>query len=100
MNFSEEQQRERWFVAMQADLLSSEESGMEADEEVIVVKTLPWRNDQVTSLMRRLDDKIKVDRSPQANRQAKKRIYGAKTSTRSQPTICENMPAWLFKRAQ
>ena len=83
---------------MQADLLSSEESGKEADEEVIIVKTLPWRNDQVTSLMRRLDEKIKLDRSPQATRQAKKRIYGAKTSSRPQPTVCEDMPAWLFKQ--
>ena len=97
MSFSDERQRERWFSAMELEVMSSEESGIEAGDEIIVVKSLPWRHDQVNSLIQRLDDKIKNDRSPQAARQSKRRIYGTRISTRCQPLINDSMPAWLFK---
>ena len=41
MKFTDEKQRERWFTAMQMDLMSSEESEGEAEEDIIVVKSLP-----------------------------------------------------------
>ena len=45
MKFTDEKQRKGWFTAMQMDLMSSEESEVEAEEDIIVVKSLPWRND-------------------------------------------------------
>ena len=76
-------------------MMSSEESEVEGGEEIIIVKHIPWRSDQVSALMQRVDSKIKLDRTPQATRQAKKRIYRGE-STRPKPSIDENMPSWLF----
>ena len=96
LKFSDIKQRERWFSAMQIDLMSSEDSEIEAEEPIITVKKLPWRSNQIDELMKRLDEKIKSTRSPQAIRQAKKRLDG-NPSTRPRPSINENLPAWLFK---
>ena len=40
MTFTEEQQRERWQTIMNTDFMSSEESGLESDEDVFFVKPL------------------------------------------------------------
>jgi len=45
---------------MRVDTMSSEESGFEGDE-VIVVKMLLWRSDTVSQMFKRLDDKITSD---------------------------------------
>ena len=42
---SNEEQRERRKVAMDAQLMLSEESSVDVDEEVLTVKPLPWRNE-------------------------------------------------------
>ena len=36
---------------MKMELMSSEESGHEGDEDVIIVKTLPWRSEQVEAFV-------------------------------------------------
>lgn len=95
MIFSEESQRERWKSAIHVDLMSSEDSATEGDEDAIMVKTLPWRSDQVNQMMKRLDDKINSDKSTQAKRQAKPRVASISASTRSKPS--GSFPAWLFK---
>ena len=96
MVFSEEGQRERWKPAFHVDIMSSEDSATEGDEEVIMVKTLPWRSDQVNQMMKRLDDKIHSEKSAQAKRQAKRRVASLSASYRSKPES-RNFPAWLFK---
>ena len=48
MTFTDERQRERWLSIMRIDMMSSEESGQEGDNEVMIVKALPWRSEQVS----------------------------------------------------
>ena len=43
---------------MQMDMTSSEERHVQGDEEVVVVKLLPWRSDSMNQMIKRLDDKI------------------------------------------
>ena len=62
--------------------MSSEESGQEGDEEVMVVKTLPWRSDQVNRLFKQLDDKTNVNRTPKARRQVIPRTFSGEPSSR------------------
>ena len=76
-------------------MMSSEESQVEGDE-VIVVKPLPWRNDSVNQMIKRLDDKIMGERSSQARRQAKTRDYSTQPSSHAKP-ILGDLPKWLFK---
>ena len=92
MVFSEEGQRERWKPAFHVDIMSSEDSATEGDEEVIMVKTLPWRSDQVNQMMKCLDDKIHSEKSAQA----KRRVASLSASSRSKPES-RNFPAWLFR---
>ena len=40
---------------MRIDMMSSEESGQEGDNEVMVVEALPWGNEQVSRLLKLLD---------------------------------------------
>jgi hypothetical protein len=46
MVFTDEKQRERWLSAMRMDMMSSEQSGEEEDEPVVLVKPLLWRGEQ------------------------------------------------------
>ena len=54
MVFTDEKQRERWLYTMRIDMMSSEESGHEGDSEVMIVKTIPWRSDQVNRLLKKI----------------------------------------------
>ena len=100
MAFSDEKQRERWQCAMRIDMMSSEESGQEGDNDVIVIKTLPWRSEQVNKLMNQLDKKVDVGRTPQARRQMMPRVVSSEPSLRSKPLdIDDTLPSWLFKNA-
>ena len=67
---------------MRMDMMSSEESGQEGDEEVILVKTLPWRSDRVN---KQLDKKISAERTPQACHQVIRRVVASELSSRSVP---------------
>ena len=92
----QEGQHERWKPAFHVDMMSSEDSATEGDEDVIMVKTLPWRNDQVNQMMKRLDDKIHSIKSAQAKHQAKCRVASLSASFRSKPAS-GNFPACLFR---
>ena len=48
---------------MQRDIMSSEDSEVEAGDEIVVVRKLPWRSDQVSTLMKQVDAKLKIDYS-------------------------------------
>ena len=77
-------------------MMSSEESEVEGDEQVIVVKSLPWRSDTVNEVIKRLDHKIMEERSSQARRQAKRQEYSGQPSSRVKP-MSGDLPKWLFK---
>ena len=93
MSFSDSRRKDKWREALHIKIMSSEESAIEGDFEVIQVKPLPWRSDEADDILKRLDDRILSDRSPQSRRQAKKRVQG-ENSSRPQPD--EELPAWLF----
>ena len=62
MVFSEEEQRERWQVVMDPPgLMLSEDSGIEDDNEVIVVKSIPWCSEQVNDIFQQLGRRIQID---------------------------------------
>ena len=96
MTFSDARQRDKWGLAMRLDMMSSEESEIQGDEEVLVVKPLSWRSDHVNEVMKRLDEKVLSEISAQAHRQAKMRDYSGQPSSRSRP-ILGDLPNWLFK---
>ena len=65
---------------MDAEFMSSEESGMDEDEEVTMVKCLSWCRDQVNELLKCIDDRINQEKSSQAQQQAKKKVSSLQTS--------------------
>ena len=81
---------------MQIDMISSEESGQEGDSEVMIVKTFPWRSEQVDRLLKQLDLKICAERTSQARRQTIPRVVSSEPSSRPYPHD-ETLPSWLFK---
>ena len=96
MTFTDEQQRDRWQPAMQIDMMSSEESGIEGDEEVMLIRPLPWRSEQVNRLMKQLDQKVESSRTSQARRQVINRVTSSEPSSRPMP-LDGNIPPWLFR---
>ena len=96
MTFRDERQRDRWSVAMRMDMMSSEESDLEGDD-VICVKSLPWRSNQLCQLIKQLDQKIDSERSPQARQQLKARVFSGEPSSRPKPVAeDDSLPSWLF----
>ena len=83
---------------MDSGLMSSEESGVDKDNEVILVKSIPCRSEQVNDFFQRLDRRIQTDKSPQAVRQAKRRVPSALASSRPQPGSPSQYPAWVFRK--
>lgn len=71
--------------------MSSEESGKEADKEVLLVRPLPWRSPRVKTMLDSLDSRIQQGKSALARRQAKKRVASEEPSSRPKPT---SQPPW------
>ena len=72
------------------DMMSSDESGMDEEDEVYRVRVLPWRKDPVKRMFNTLDSEALKVKSQQAKRQMKRRVDGG-TSTRSPPP---GLPTW------
>ena len=81
---------------MRIDMMSSEESGQEGDEEVMIIRPLPWRSEQVSKLLKQLDQKLDAGRTPQARRQMMPRVVSSESSVRSKP-LDDTLPSWLFQ---
>ena len=77
---------------MTIELMSSEESENDNEDDVIVVHPLPWLSEKVENFKQTLDIKIKKDKTPQARRQMKQRIIG---TTSSRPPKLE-LPSWVL----
>ena len=92
MTFSNEEQRKKWIDILKADFMSSEESDVDNGDEVLVVRSLPWRSSQVNQLFQRLDDVRLLEKKPLALRQTKRRVVGAPSNC---PIPCGNVPAWV-----
>ena len=89
--------RSKWEKSkvLTALFMSSEESATDDGEEILLVKDLPWRSDEVNRFFQNLDDK--EVKSAQARCQSKKRIRGRSgmASQRPKPVI-PDCPTWLF----
>ena len=72
--------------------MSSEESDVDNEDEVLTLHPLPWRAEKVDTLFRKLDEITLKAKSPQARRQMKKRVLGIE-SNRSTPSIA-GVPSW------
>ena len=73
--------------------MSSDESGIEEGDEVLILKPLPWESAEVAHFKQALDDAALEEKSPQAKRQMKPRLRGTH-SARSKP--CSEYPSWAF----
>ena len=82
----------KWNKVFVCDLMSSEESG---EDEVIIVRPLPWRNRRVDELFVSPDDQLTNERSAQAKRQMKRRTIGS-ASSRPEP-VAGSLPPWALK---
>ena len=80
--------RLKWENVFTSDLISSDESEVEEDKPVLVVKELVWRSDKVTNFFKKLHD---AKKSEQANRQTKSRVRRGVVSGRPAPA---QLPSW------
>ena len=91
MSFSNKEVLEKWRQVIKIEYISSEESGVDDENEVIILKSMPWRSVHVGQLFHRLDVKSLEDKSPQARRQMKKRVTG---EISSRPRPIGDLPSW------
>jgi hypothetical protein len=92
MKFSRENDKLLWEKVLILGFMSSEESDLDDEEEVLSLRPLPWRAEKVDTLFRKLDDITLKAKSPQARRQMKRRVLGVESS-RSSPSIA-GIPSW------
>lgn len=59
-------EKEEWLKIMTVDIMSSEESEVDEEEDVIVIHPLPWLSHKVACFKETLDLEIKKDKTPQA----------------------------------
>lgn len=83
--------KEKWNKVLQAEVMSSEESGPEEDD--MFVKPLPWRSELVNKFFAELDEKSTERKTAQALRQRKKRIISVHASIRGAPP---GLPKWAI----
>ena len=91
MTFTDSEELEKWRLVVKAEFMSSDESATDEDDEVIVVKQLPWRSVHVGQMFRHLDDKGLKEKSPQARRQMKRRVKGHISNC---PRPIGDIPSW------
>lgn len=82
-----------WKSLMTIEIMSSDESGEEEGEEILLVHALPWLSETVTQFKMSLDHEIISSRTPQARRQMKKRLTGCP----SKRPVFGNLPTWAIK---
>ncbi len=82
-----EEDRKKWASVLNADCVSSEESG---EDYELYVKPLLWRSLLVEFFLD-LDDQFQRTKSSQAKRQTKTRIFSEVPSKRPAPS---DLPSW------
>ena len=90
--YSNEEEKEKWMGVLKPEAMSSDESGDNDGDEVILVHPLPWLSAEVTAFKQQLDEEIIKEKSPQARRQTKGRVIGC-PSSRAMPT---EDPVWAL----
>ena len=64
---------------MTLEFISSEDSGSDDGDEVLMVRPLPWRSTRVDHMFNDLDKQSLADKSLQAKRQMKHRVLGQRS---------------------
>ncbi len=67
------------------EFISSEESDMEDERHVMVIKPLPWRGEKASRVLNRLDNKLKKQQTKQSTIQTVPRVIG-EPSSKPKPT--------------
>ena len=93
-SFNADLDKEKWRSVLTLDLMSSDESGQEGEQEVIISHPLPWLSANVGQFMRKLDEVALKAKSPRAIRQMKGRLEGS-PSQRPRPEE-KDLPTWVF----
>ena len=90
--YTSEEEKDKWMSVLKPEAMSSDESGDDDGDDIILIHPLPWLSAEVKLFKQQLDEEIVKEKSPQARRQTKRRVIGC-PSTRSVPTN-ERFPAW------
>ena len=94
--------KEKWSPCLTVDLMSSEESESDYDDENercgdirfgFIVRPLPWRSDRVTNFVLSLDQKFYKNQTKRSQMMMQKREKGL-PSDRPQP---DSLPDWCVK---
>lgn len=86
--------RAKWEKVLVSELISSDESEIEDEKSILIVKELSWRSVRVSTFFSRLDQAHEHRKSEQACRQTKSRVVKGKISSRPTPT---NIPSWACR---
>ena len=86
-----ESDRLKWGKVLISSLISSDESDVEEDTPVFIVKELSWRSTKVSNFFIKLDDAHHERLSEQASRQKKPRLRRGRVSARPIPSA---LPSW------
>ena len=89
-----DQRQKEWRKVISLDFMSSDESGCNEDNEVIISHPLPWLSPRVIHFKSKLDEAALKEKSPQSKRQMKTRVEGS-PSTRPKPDD-DTIPSWVF----
>lgn len=90
MEFAKAEDKKLWEKVMLPSIMSSDDSGTDDGEEVLVTHPLRWRTSKVDNFFSSLDQAAKQAKSSQALRQRKKRVIGG-FSDRKVPA---GLPKW------
>lgn len=91
-NYKTNEEKEEWMGVLKMTIMSSDSSGEDDGEDVLVVHPLPWLSADVSDFKCKLDEEIKKEKSPQARRQMKRRVVGS-ASSRPCPS---DLPSWAI----
>ena len=91
-----EEQRTKWLKVMSNEFMSSEESGNDSDDDIIL-HPIPWRSKYVSKMFAKIDAYNNRSKSSQARRQKKNRIVGS-SSSRPCPTADYSVPDWAIAK--
>lgn len=96
MKFADAKDREKWEKVMMLDVISSEDSGSDNGEEVLIVRPLPWHSDRVDHMISDLDKQSLSDKSPLAKRQMKRRVPGQHSQRPKSTSSLDGVLQWAF----
>ena len=90
-----DEDKRSWRMVIIPELMSSESSCAESDDDTLIKRQLPWRSQKVTDFFLKLDSHSKETKSTQAKRQMKARLLSDDVSMRDIPGNIR-LPSWAI----